>query len=362
MAKPDNIKLKQLEKRYKELKKDYEALCEERNATGNAQDKNNLQRQIDILYKEIKDTDQQIEELKSDIENFDSTSAHSTDEPNPNIILESYILIKIVPLQTKSRSKNPRFKISGWVIPNIQNYIIDSSYYHTIDICDSHDQSFKIQDIPKILNSLLTEKINVSLEKHINIVFFLPKEYLTYPVEQWEINDFGETSPIGEKYRVIVRDVERLDKQYLRVKKQQWIDKWEKLQNINCNNFQKIHEYDANSFSAFVNQAIGIILNIFDDHIKNDTDKISKIFGSLQSNVIPLAICHRDKISLTDYQNRENHDLNCCIYELLENVRINRLESRINNSNNHLLGNDVILICENPYILTPESNPIIINN
>ncbi|MFM7373425.1 MAG: hypothetical protein ACKO2Z_37750, partial [Sphaerospermopsis kisseleviana] len=87
-----------------------------------------------------------------------------------------------------------------------------------------------------------------------------------------------------------------------------------------------------------------------------------KIFGSLQSNVIPLAICHRDKISLTDYQNRENHDLNCCIYELLENVRINRLKSRINNSDNHLLGNDVILICENPYILTPESNPIIINN
>ena len=199
----------------------------------------------------------------------------------------------------------------------------------------------------------MTEKINVSLEKHINIVFFLPKEYLTYPVEQSKIDDFGETSPIGEKYRVIVRDVERLDKQYLRVKKQQWINKWEQLQNINCNNFQKIHEYDANKFSAFVNQAIGIILNIFDDHIKNDADKISKIFGSLQSNVIPLAICHRDKISLTDYQNRENHDLNCGIYELLENVRINRLESPIN-SGNHLLGNGVILIYENPYILTPE--------
>ncbi|MFM7372141.1 MAG: hypothetical protein ACKO2Z_31025, partial [Sphaerospermopsis kisseleviana] len=97
MAKPDDIKLEQLEKRHKELKKDYEALCEQLNATGNAQDKNNLQRQIDILYKEMKDTDQQIEELKSDIENFDSTSAHSTDEPNPNIIPESYILIKIEP-------------------------------------------------------------------------------------------------------------------------------------------------------------------------------------------------------------------------------------------------------------------------
>ncbi|QYX31982.1 trypsin-like peptidase domain-containing protein [Sphaerospermopsis torques-reginae] len=293
------------------------------------------------------------------IENFDSTYAHIKDELNPNITPESYILIKIEPLQTKSRAKKPKFKISGWVIPNIQNYIIDSPYYHTIDISDSHDQSFKIEDIPKILKSLLTKKINFSLEKHINIVFFLPKEHLIHPVEQWEIDDFGETSHIGEKYRVIVRDVERLDKQYLRIKKQQWIDKWDKLQNIQnikCNNFQKIHEYDANNFSAFVNQAIGIILNIFDDHIKNDADKISKIFGSLQSNVIPLAICHRNKISLTDYQNRENHDLNCCsIDELLENVRINRLESRIR-SDNHLLGNDVILIYENPHILTPESS------
>ncbi|MFM6036995.1 MAG: trypsin-like peptidase domain-containing protein, partial [Sphaerospermopsis kisseleviana] len=136
------------------------------------------------------------------IENFVSTSAHSTDEANQNIILESYILIKIEPskITTRSRAKNTKFKISGCVIPNSQNL-----EEYPLDVSDSSNDSFKLEQIPEKLNLILTEKITVPLQKDINLVFFLPTEMLNYPVEKWIITENNVPYPLGKKYRVIVR-------------------------------------------------------------------------------------------------------------------------------------------------------------
>ncbi|MDZ8259608.1 SEFIR domain-containing protein [Nostoc sp. ChiQUE01b] len=306
----------------------------------------------------------------NNIEDFDKIIKSLTKQDYPNIDKpsESYILVKIELLKAKTRSKITKFTLNGWVITNIKNYINNNQNYYKIDFSKSPNESFQLDDIPKIFNALLSEKIPACLPieeklgKDITVVFFLPTEYLNYPVEQWEINDFGETGSVGEKCRVIVRDVNRLDKNYLCVKKERWIHKWSELQNIcrdksKCSKFKVLHQYDASSFSFNINEDIGIILNIFDEHIKNDADKV---FGSLRSNVIPIAICHRDKILLKDYQMRENNDLNCCIHELPEKVRKNRFESRVNGKK-HLLGNDIFLIWEDPNLLTPEAKLIIIN-
>lgn len=63
--KPDDIKLKQLEKRYQEKKKDIEAVSNQLNETQNAEIKNQLERQINRLYEELEKIDQEIERLKS---------------------------------------------------------------------------------------------------------------------------------------------------------------------------------------------------------------------------------------------------------------------------------------------------------
>ncbi|MFN6036037.1 MAG: hypothetical protein ACK48B_18795, partial [Dolichospermum sp.] len=274
---------------------------------------------------------------------------------------ESYILIKIEPLTTKSRSKIPKFKISGGVIPNIQNYIEHQIGFHPINFSDSPDDSFTLDNIEKVFCSLF-QKIPCKLESQIKFVFFLPSQYLNHPVETWKIDNVGEIIAVGDRYPVIVRDVTRLDTNYLKVKQSNWIDKWQKLENITCNNFQKLHEYDEKRFSLLMNQAIGVILNIFDENNKNDKSKITNIFISLKSNAVPIAICHRDKITLEqeEYERRVDNELQCCIHTL-PNYVMKQYVDFLLYGNQYLFVNNVFLIYENPHILPPETESIIIN-
>ncbi|MFM6043236.1 MAG: hypothetical protein ACKPCC_11665, partial [Dolichospermum sp.] len=298
----------------------------------------------------------------NNIEDFDRLIQDvNKQDRNTNTKPESYILIKIEPLTTKSRSKIPKFKISGGVIPNIQNYIEHQIGFHPINFSDSPDDSFTLDNIEKVFCSLF-QKIPCKLESEIKFVFFLPSQYLNHPVQTWKINDVEEIIAVGVRYPVIVRDVTRLDTNYLRVKQSNWIDKWQKLENITCNNFQKLHEYDERRFSLLMNQAIGVILNIFDENIKNDNSKITNIFISLKSNAVPIAICHRDKITLEqqEYERRANHELDCSIHTLPNHVMKQYIDFWLHDRE-YLFVNNVFIIYENPHILPFKPEPIIIN-
>jgi hypothetical protein len=299
----------------------------------------------------IEDFDKLIQDVNQQYQNTDTKP-------------ESYILIRIEPLTTKSRSKIPKFKISGGVIPNIQNYIEHQTGFESIKFSDSPDDSFTLKEIEKNLFLSLFQKIPCKLEKDKKFVFFLPPQYLNHPVETWEIDDFGDRIPVRQRYPVMVRDVTRLDTNYLNVKQSNWIDKWQQLENITCNDFQKLHEYNETRFSVLMKQAIGVILNIFDENKKNDADKIIKIFSSLKSNVVPIAICHRDKITLEqqEYEIRANNELNCYIHTLPNHVLEQYEKFLLNdNDNQYLFVNNVFIIYENPHILPFKAEPIIIN-
>ncbi|MFM6530359.1 MAG: hypothetical protein ACKPIB_19030 [Dolichospermum sp.] len=454
MEKPDEIKLKELEKRFKAKQEDIEAVSNQITETKDAETKNQLERQENRLYEELKKIEQEIEKLKSgsfsnliniltanldtainsaiqtaykaccssgnipdtvqaivqdlydldkrnldsnekfnhndntakfikslitnsqipqtkleDLEKWGSNNIEDFDRliqdvnqqyQNTHTKPESYILIKIEPLTTKSRSKIPKFKISGGVIPNIQNYIERQIGFHPINFSDSPDDSFTLDNIEKVFCSLF-QKIPCNLESEIKFVFFLPSQYLNHPVQTWKINDVEEIIAVGVRYPVIVRDVTRLDTNYLRVKQSNWIDKWQKLENITCNNFQKLHEYDEERFSLLMNQAIGVILNIFDENIKNDNSKITNIFISLKSNAVPIAICHRDKITLEqqEYERRANHELDCSIHTLPNHVMKQYIDFWLHDRE-YLFVNNVFIIYENPHILPFKPEPIII--
>lgn len=305
-----------------------------------------------------------LEDLKkwgrNNIEDFDKLIQDVNQQyQNTDTKPESYILIKIEPLGTKP--ENEEFSINAWVIPNIQNYIRHQTEFNPISFSNSPDDSFTLDSIEKVFCSLF-QKIPCKLGSQKKFVFFLPPEYLNHPVETWEINDVGEIIPVREEYPVIVRDVTRLDTNYLKVKQSNWIDKWQQLENITCNNFQKLHEYDEKRFSLLMNQAIGVILNIFDENNKNDTEKITKIFNSLKSKAVPIAICHRDKITLEqeEYERRVDNELQCCIHTLPNHV-MKQYQDFFLYGNRHLFANNVFLIHENPHILPPETESIIIN-
>ncbi|MEA5530472.1 trypsin-like peptidase domain-containing protein [Dolichospermum sp. UHCC 0684] len=320
-----------------------------------------------ITNSQIRQT--KLEDLKKwgsdNIDNFDNLIKNVNQQyQNTDTKQESYILIKIEPLTTKSRSKIPKFKISGGVIPNIQNYIKHQTGFESIKFSDSPDDSFTLKEIEKNLFLSLFQKIPCKLEKDKKFVFFLPPQYLNHPVETWEIDDFGDRIPVRQRYPVMVRDVTRLNTNYLNVKQSNWIDKWQQLENITCNDFQKLHEYNETRFSVLMKQAIGVILNIFDENKKNDADKIIKIFSSLKSNVVPIAICHRDKITLEqqEYEIRANNELNCYIHTLPNHVLEQYEKFLLNdNDNQYLFVNNVFIIYENPHILPFKAEAIIIN-
>jgi hypothetical protein len=300
-----------------------------------------------------------LEDLKkwgrNNIEDFDKLIQDVNQQyQNTDTKLESYILIKIKPLN----KENEEFSINAWVIPNIQN----NEHCRKIDVSDCPDDSFTLKKIEENLFSSLLEKMPCELGIQKKFVFFLPPEYLHHPVEKWKINITGlkhrkEECFVGEKYPVIVRDVDRLEKQYKNVHKSNWIDKWQRLENITCNNFQKLHEYDEKRFSLLMNQAIGVILNIFDENNKNDTEKITKIFNSLKSNAVPIAICHRDKITLEqeEYERRVDNELQCCIHTLPNHVMKQYVDFFLH-GNKYLFANNVFLIYENPHILPPDTD------
>ncbi|MDB9490518.1 trypsin-like peptidase domain-containing protein [Dolichospermum circinale CS-534/05] len=313
-----------------------------------------------------------LEDLKkwgrNNIEDFDKLIQDVNQQyQNTDTKPESYILIKIEPLGTKSRSKIPKFKISGGVIPNIQNYIRHQTEFNPISFSNSPDDSFTLDSIEKVFCSLF-QKIPCKLESQIKFVFFLPPEYLNHPVETWKIDDKVAKNdnkklliPVGRKYPVMVRDVSRLESTYLNIHEKKWIDNWKELEKITCNNFKQIHEYNEEKFTLLMINKKGIILNIFDENNKND-NKITKIFDSLMSNAVPVAICHRDKITLDieEYKSKVNNELNCCIHTLPNHLMQKYLDY-LENDNQYLFVNNVFLIYENPHILPYKPEPIITN-
>ncbi|MDB9454125.1 trypsin-like peptidase domain-containing protein [Dolichospermum circinale] len=334
--------------------------------------KDNVGKFIKYLITKSHIPQSKLEDLKkwgrNNIEDFDKLIQDVNQQyQNTDTKPESYILIKIEPLGTKSRSKIPKFKISGGVIPNIQNYIRHQTEFNPISFSNSPDDSFTLDSIEKVFCSLF-QKIPCKLESQIKFVFFLPPEYLNHPVETWKIDDKVAKNdnkklliPVGRKYPVMVRDVSRLESTYLNIHEKKWIDNWKELEKITCNNFKQIHEYNEEKFTLLMINKKGIILNIFDENNKND-NKITKIFDSLMSNAVPVAICHRDKITLDieEYKSKVNNELNCCIHTLPNHLMQKYLDY-LENDNQYLFVNNVFLIYENPHILPYKPEPIITN-
>ncbi|MBD1215213.1 MAG: trypsin-like peptidase domain-containing protein [Dolichospermum circinale Clear-D4] len=273
----------------------------------------------------IEDFDKLIQDVNQQYQNTDTKP-------------ESYILIKIEPLTTKSRSKIPKFKISGGVIPNIQN----NEDCLKIDVSDCPNDSFKIEQIPEKINLILTEKITFPLQRDINLVFFLPTKMLNYPVEQWIITENNVQYLLGKKYRVIVRDYNRLLPTYVKYQGT-WISKWEQLQlnkNKVCEKIFKTYKenHDQDILLEMLDDAIGIILTAFSE------EEYKQIFAHFLNSATPIGICYRHNDQFTQLLDC----LSCSVFNLPEKFKKQRLNSRTQDPNH--IGHHISLIWENPNI------------
>ncbi|MFM6220703.1 MAG: hypothetical protein ACKPCK_16645, partial [Dolichospermum sp.] len=274
----------------------------------------------------------------NNIEDFDRLIQDvNKQDRNTNTKPESYILIKIEPLKMKSKIR--KFSISAWVIPNIQN----NEDCIKIDVSNCPNDSFKIEQISEKINLILTERIIFPLQRDINLVFFLPTEMLNYPVEKWIITENNVPFPLGKRYRVIVRDYNRLLPQYLK-NQGIWLNKWNQVYQVYPTTVcQEIFEtykenHDPENLLEILDDAIGIIITAFSDQ------EYREIFGYFLNSATPIGICYR----YNDLFSKLSDCLKCSVFDLPETVKQQRLQSRIQNPNH--IGHHISLIWENPNI------------
>ncbi|MFM6859047.1 MAG: hypothetical protein ACKPKG_00055 [Dolichospermum sp.] len=283
-----------------------------------------------------------LEDLKkwgsNNIEDFDRLIQDvNKQDRNTNTKPESYILIKIEPLKMKSKIR--KFSISAWVIPNIQN----NEDCIKIDVSNCPNDSFKIEQISEKINLILTERIIFPLQRDINLVFFLPTEMLNYPVEKWIITENNVPFPLGKRYRVIVRDYNRLLPQYLK-NQGIWLNKWNQVYQVYpttvCQEIFKTYKenHDPENLLEILDDAIGIIITAFSDQ------EYREIFGYFLNSATPIGICYR----YNDLFSELSDCLKCSVFDLPETVKQQRLQSRIQNPNH--IGHHISLIWENPNI------------
>ncbi len=282
---------------------------------------------------------------ENNIQNFDQLLQHiQTDENIDNQNVNSYLLIRVQP---KTEKKLDRFYIYAWLIPDIQNYNPKTGDgCRKLSVSKSPHKSFTLEDIPKVVDSLLEESSYYFLGK-LTVEFFLPYKLLNHTVDTFPRVEFDTSESIGKKYRVVVRANERLQKNY--PYKRVWLDKWQKVKRV-CDSQCRQGLVSSNHSQAVLrrelDQAIGIILTKIPKNTSNET-----IFSFILMTATPIALWVRKEIKVQNVV--RNALLDCCIFELPDKVKEKRLDAP-EGEDDHV-GNNLSLLWEDPERLTPDA-------
>jgi vWA-MoxR associated protein C-terminal domain len=153
-----------------------------------------------------------------------------------NRVLESYLSIAIRP-----SSIPDRFFVNGWLIAD--HSIKDKSQrFYQLDL--DKGSVCGLDRIPTVLNNFLESSLQqLKGKRHeLTIEIFLPMSCLCADVDRWKIDDLYAETPVGTRYRTIVRSSDRLEEKYLTKYWSNWWNNWDRLTEAghltpNCNDF-----------------------------------------------------------------------------------------------------------------------------
>lgn len=303
-------------------------------------DSNVPQHLVNTLQEWGRENIQQFDKLLNDIKQVFSEKS---------LISDSYLLVKIKPSGKKSKSN--QFQLSAWLIPDVKNYQPEMEQgYKQLYVSDSLDDTFTLDELPEILDSLLEQSDDYPL-RNLTLEFFLPYELLSHPIDRWIKEEYGYQESIGKKYRVSVRAYERLDKKYRSKNEFLWREKWQKVKQVcKCREtFVFSQNHNLETLRNLLDEAVGLLLTKFPESTKKDS-----IFSVLLITATPVAICLRQELNTVETQDENLIDfLECCILELPESVRKKRLDAP-QNKDDHI-GHHLSLVWEDPERLTPDA-------
>ena len=299
--------------------------------------------------------------------NFDKllTKNCSQNQINQEAIskIQPYLLVKL----NMSEGYQNQYQVSSWLITDANNY----DYEKNPDNCtplknilnekESETNVFTLEDIPKLLESFLNQRIKYLKEYHVKpiVIFFLPRKLLNEEIEKILPNqdDDDLPIPIGSEYCLMFRSVERLGKRYRN--RDNWLRKWKKYKDnseeicstsficSNCERWQYLFSRleEDNVFAVRLNQTP------YDD-----------IFKVIDRTAIPITVWLRKNEfeSFASQTIRDNFDklLKCKINKLPQEIK--KLRSQAfgeidpeTDTQEHI-GHHLAFLWEDPYLIPPQ--------
>lgn len=276
--------------------------------------------------------------------------------------LDSYLQIVIEPSLSSKK-----FELKAWLIPDNKVQEL-AKRYEPLDIDDqSKVVKCNLEEIPEYVEQLI--KLSLSYlrgQKHdLTLEFFLPLELLGKEVDFWEIPRPSNRKrlPIGTKYKVILRSLERLDLYYIDSMLNDWYDNWDrfkhKLDEHPCtDDFEHLDDiYNCpsddeywNNFTDKLIQKLGLKLTC-----EVSINEHQELFDSMINAAIPIAIWTRKKLTqINPTAQIDSFLMNNCLRTLPDCVKEQRKNAYLKGNRDNHIGYHLALLWEDPYRLTPD--------
>jgi vWA-MoxR associated protein C-terminal domain len=296
--------------------------------------------------------------------NLPRSSGSNPVKSSNNRVLESYLSIAIRPSSTPVRVASPlgnRFFVNGWLIAD--SSIKDNSQrFYPLDL-DESDRGIAcgLDEIPKVLNNLLELGLQQLKGKQheLTIEIFLPMSCLCADVDRWKIDDLYAETPVGTRYRTIVRSSDRLEDRYLNKRWSDWCGNWDRITKAghltpNCNDFETLDRFTDCNWKRVVNnlsQKLGLKLTCgLESEHKLD------LFRAILNAATPIAIWVRcdlpdlDLAAELDALITDSH-----LFGLSAAVMRKRQQADEEERSEQHLGAHLAMLWEDPGRLTPDA-------
>jgi vWA-MoxR associated protein C-terminal domain len=288
---------------------------------------------------------------------FPQSSGSNPVKSSNNRVLESYLSVAIRP-----SSIADRFFVNGWLIAD--SSIKDNSQrFYPLDL-DESDKGIAcgLDEISKVLNNFLELGLQQLKGKQheLTIEIFLPMSCLCADVDRWKIDDLYAETPVGTRYRTIVRSSDRLEDRYLNKRWSDWCGNWDRITKAghltpNCDDFETLDRFTDCNWKQVVNnlsQKLGLKLTCgLESEHKLD------LFRAILNAATPIAIWVRcdlpdlDLAAELDALIAESHLFGLSAAVMRKRQQADEEEER---SEQHL-GAHLAMLWEDPGRLTPDA-------
>jgi hypothetical protein len=320
----------------------------------------NLQdfRQLPTFIDRLIENDRIPAETRKGLEllNLPRSSGANPVKSSKSRVLESYLSIAIRPSSTPDR-----FFVNGWLIPD--SSIKDNSQrFHPLDL-DESDKGIAcgLDEIPNVLNNFLDLSLQQLKGKQheLTIEIFLPMSCLCADVDRWKIDDLYAETPVGSRYRTIVRSSDRLEDRYLNKRWSDWCGNWDRITKAghlipNCDDFETLDPFTDCNWKRVVNnlsQKLGLKLTCgLESEHKLD------LFRAILNAATPIAIWVRcdlpdlDLAAELDALIADSH-----LFGLSAAVMRKRQQADEEERSEQHLGAHLAMLWEDPGRLTPDA-------